>query len=119
MGIFTGFVFALMIYMVINPQKINAQDIVLYEIEKGEQFRDIPTIIEDKFGDCDCLACWRVAELQDIGIAARPYIKWRREGDRWIYHAVVWLPNGKIEDPSMALGMGGGKVVRRPIYVQP
>ena len=92
---------------------------VVYEIEKGEIFRDIPNIMADGHGDCDCLASWRVAELQDIGIAARPYIKWRKEGDRWIYHAVVWLPGNQIEDPSLALGMGGGRIVRRPIYVKP
>jgi hypothetical protein len=92
---------------------------VIYAIEKGEIFRDIPTLIEEGEGDCDCLACWRAAEYQNIGIAARPYIKWRRDGSRWIYHAVVWLPGDVIEDPSMALGMGGAKIIRKPVYVQP
>jgi hypothetical protein len=92
---------------------------VVYKVEKGEIFRDIPNIIKDGCGDCDCLACWRVAELQDIGIAARPYLKWRKEGPRWIYHALVWLPGEQIEDPSLALGMGGGKILRKPIYVAP
>lgn len=92
---------------------------VIYKIEQGEIFRDIPTIIDDGGGDCDCLASWRVAELQAIGINARPYIKWRKEGQRWIYHALVMLPGGRVEDPSLALGMGGGKIVAKPIYVKP
>lgn len=92
---------------------------VVYKMEKGEVFRDIKHIMDNGGGDCDCLSCWRVAELQQIGIKARPYIKWRKEGKNWIYHALVWLPNGYIEDPSLALGMGGGKILRRPIYVKP
>ena len=108
------------IWLELHPETPTLYDSdVVYEIEKGELFRDIPNLIADGKGDCDCLASWRVAELRDIGIAARPYIKWRKEGNRWIYHAVVWLPGGKIEDPSLALGMGGAKIVRRPIYIQP
>lgn len=91
---------------------------VTYEVEKGEIFRDIPTLIEEGKGDCDCLAGWRVAELQNIGVNARPYLKWRKEGDKWIYHALVMLPGGQVEDPSLALGMGG-KIISKPIYVQP
>ena len=92
---------------------------VVYEMEKGELFRDIPTLMEDGVGDCDCLASWRVAELQAIGVNARPYIKWRKVGQQWIYHALVALPGGQIEDPSLALGMGDGKIIARPIYVAP
>jgi hypothetical protein len=41
------------------------------------------------------------------GIRAKPYAKWRR-GPRgnYHYHALVHLPDGRLEDPSLVLGMG-------------
>lgn len=92
---------------------------VVYAPEKGEIFRDIPTLIEEGNGDCDCLSCWRTAELRAIGVAAEPYIKWRREGDKWVYHALTRHPGGQIEDPSLALGMDGVKILARPVFVTP
>lgn len=91
---------------------------VIYVREKGtEIWQDIPTILEHGKGDCEDLASWRVAELQAAGIAARPYIKWRKTGDHYTYHALVWLPGDRIEDPSIALGMHG-KVIGKPVYVE-
>ncbi len=74
-----------------------------------DAWKDIPTILEDGHGDCEDLACWRAAELRHAGIPCRPYIKWRqsKEGRGMIYHVVVWWPDGRIEDPSLALGMKG------------
>lgn len=92
---------------------------VIYKIEKGENWKDIPNIIDDGWGDCEDLACWRTAELQYAGVKARPYIKWRKVGRLWVYHALVWRPGNKIEDPSLALGMHGGKIIRKPIFVNP
>jgi len=44
------------------------------------------------------------------GIAAKPFAKWRRgpEGN-YHYHAIVLMPDGRLEDPSLVLGMGKEK----------
>ena len=74
----------------------------------GEHFRDIPALIENREGDCDNVACYRVAELRHRGIAAQPYITWRRRPTGGMtYHALVRWPDGSSEDPSLLLGMGG------------
>jgi hypothetical protein len=72
-----------------------------------ERWRDIPSVLRDGWGDCEDLACWRAAELVEReGIAARPTYRWRRRPGITIYHIVVRLPDGRIEDPSRKLGMG-------------
>jgi hypothetical protein len=92
----------------------------IYVPERGtEIWQDIPNVIKAGSGDCEDLACWRVAELKYAGIAARPYIKWRKKKNSWIYHAVVRLPNGKIEDPSLALGMNDHPITRKPVFTTP
>lgn len=57
--------------------------------------------------DCEDLACWLAAEYRQRGIAARPVFYSRMRNGLLIYHIVVMLPNGSIEDPSRMLGMGG------------
>lgn len=44
------------------------------------------------------------------GIKAKPFAKWRRgpQGN-YHYHAIVFLPDGRLEDPSLVLGMGREK----------
>lgn len=77
-------------------------------VGNGEHFRDIPRIIENGGGDCDNVASWRAAELCELGIAAKPYITWRKRPDGGTtYHVVVLWPDGTHEDPSLLLGMGG------------
>lgn len=41
------------------------------------------------------------------GIPAKPFAKWRRgpQGN-YHYHALTYLPDGRLEDPSLVLGMG-------------
>jgi hypothetical protein len=74
----------------------------------GEHFREIPRIIENGGGDCDNVAAWRVAELRERGIPAKPYITWKRRADGGMtYHVIVRWPDGTSEDPSLLLGMGG------------
>ena len=74
----------------------------------GERFRDIGVLLERGSGDCDNVACWRVAELRQGGIRARPYLKWRtNDNGGTTYHALVIWPDGSSEDPSLLLGMGG------------
>lgn len=92
---------------------------VLYRLEpKTEIWQDIPTTLARGFGDCEDLACWRIAELQQEGIAAMPYITWRKRRDGGtVYHALVRHPDGLIEDPSRALGMHGHPITRSPVYI--
>lgn len=41
------------------------------------------------------------------GIKAKPFAKWRRgPTGAFHYHALVQLPDGRLEDPSLVLGMG-------------
>jgi hypothetical protein len=44
------------------------------------------------------------------GIPAKPFAKWRRgpQGN-YHYHALTFLPDGRLEDPSLVLGMGREK----------
>jgi hypothetical protein len=70
-----------------------------------EEFAAIPKILSRGWGDCDDLAPWRVAELQEAGEAARIRITWRRPGGRRLYHVLVRRADGRIEDPSRLLGM--------------
>jgi hypothetical protein len=136
-----------------------------YETEKGtEIWPDIPSLLmgtmgkgiyPGHWGDCEDLACYRVAELRELpfhyerpapwnkkktefadprfpqpavkggpvpmsgqanwaswkkvkgGIRAMPFAKWRRgpQGN-YHYHALTYLPDGRLEDPSLVLGMG-------------
>lgn len=72
----------------------------------GECFREIPRIRENGGGDCDNVACWRAAELRELGINAVPYITWRFRADGGTtYHVIVRWPDGTAEDPSLLLGM--------------
>ena len=140
-----------------------------YETEKGtEIWPDIPSLLmgtmgkgvyPGPWGDCEDLACYRVAELRELpwhyeriapwkrrkddgkpniemadprfpqgdaeraasaakrdwpgwkrvkgGIPAKPFAKWRRgpQGN-YHYHALTLIPDGRLEDPSLVLGMG-------------
>lgn len=86
----------------------------------NEIWQDIPTMLKTRFGDCEDLACWRAAELNFAGIRARPYLKWRESGPKTSqFHAVVRWPDGRIEDPSAALGMNGMPIIAQPVFVSP
>lgn len=90
-------------------------DIVNILAKTGQEF-------PGAWADCEDLSCWRVAELRESdrhiengkivggGVKARPFAKWRRgpEG-QFNYHALVLLPDGRLEDPSLTLGMGREK----------
>jgi hypothetical protein len=73
-----------------------------------EDWQDVLTTISRGTGDCEDLACWRVAELRvRHGIDAKPYFSFRPVGPgKTLYHIQVLHPDGRIEDPSKALGMG-------------
>jgi len=71
-----------------------------------EEFAAIPEVLRRGWGDCDDLAPWRVAELQEAGERARIRITWRRRPNgRRLYHVVVRRADGRVEDPSRLLGM--------------
>lgn len=91
---------------------------VLYRLENGtENWQDVPTTFDKGYGDCEDLACWRAGELQAMGIPALPYITWRKTPSGTIYHALLRWPDGKIEDPSRALGMHGHPITRAPVFI--
>lgn len=73
-----------------------------------EEFALIPVIYARKWGDCDDLAPWRVAELRERGEPAKIRIQWKTSsGGGKLYHIVVRRADGRIEDPSRILGMKG------------
>lgn len=98
------------------------------------EWQDILDTFARKLGDCKDLAAWRVAELRRRGIWARCYIRYKlkpvRVGGQGktisLYHVLVQLPDGRLEDPSRLLGMGadpwapmlGQRAARRPPHSQ-
>ena len=71
-----------------------------------EKWLSTPWVLQAGAGDCEDLACWRAAELQRAGEAARPIVRSRRVGDNaMLYHVLVRRASGAIEDPSARLGM--------------
>lgn len=106
-------------WMLAHPRTPKLYDSsVVYKPEiDTEIWQDIPTTLELGDGDCEDLACYRAGELQAQGIPAMPYVTWRRVNGRTIFHALVRWPNGLIEDPSLALGMHGAPITRRPMFI--
>jgi hypothetical protein len=81
---------------------------VRYEEEPPgrDEWQDIPETIRRREGDCEDLACWRLAELRVRSLEdARPFVKRAIDGPRTIYHVAVRRSDGRIEDPSRILGM--------------
>src|SRR6478735_4983930 len=75
-----------------------------------DKLLDIPGILEQGWGDCLHLSCWRVAELREQGekdaqlaYTWKPVIIQGRQGR--LFHCIVRRANGQIEDPSRVLGM--------------
>ncbi len=103
-----------------TPTLYESKVIYFFDPRYLDAWKDIPTIIKDGQGDCEDLACWRLAEIHKAGIrGARPFLRWRKNPKGgYTYHVLVRWPDGRIEDPSMALGMRGA-VVRRPVFVEP
>jgi hypothetical protein len=73
---------------------------VKYKRERGrENWRAIPAVLAAGNGDCEDLAAWRAAELQNQGKQARAVLIKIRPKQ---YHVVV-ESGGKREDPSRLL----------------
>lgn len=72
-----------------------------------EEWQDIPNMLRTGNGDCEDLACWRVAELRvRHGVKAKPRLTYKKAGAMFRYHVTVQYPDGRVEDPSRKLGMG-------------
>lgn len=105
--------------------------VVYREDEDGEEnWADCLECLRVGHADCDRLVAWRAAELREAGIDCEPVVKWQhltyeqaraigypeygadgkpcvsREFGLWLVHCCVRFPDGSIEDPSKALGMG-------------
>lgn len=99
---------------VANRRDVAATLSLIQDVFGGERFRDYGRVLENGGGDCDNLACIRVAELRQAGIKAKPFMTHRKRlGGGTTYHALVrWppipgVPYETTEDPSLLLGMGG------------
>jgi len=72
----------------------------------AEVWKTPPYCIADGYADCEDLACWLAAQrFVREGIDARPAYTFKKIGNLSLYHIVVKLPDGTIEDPSKKLGM--------------
>jgi hypothetical protein len=76
-----------------------------------EFWQDIATTTEKGYGDCEDLACHRIAELREVfRRQASPAVTYRVGPDgSYKFHALVGVrgPSGwRMEDPSRKLGMG-------------
>ena len=89
---------------------------IRYEREKGtEEWKDIGWVLKDGVGDCEDLACARIAELRRDGIAARPWIKWSQmPGGGYLYHAILWRPTAKKNLPPKTRVRGKPTIWRAP-----
>lgn len=79
---------------------------IRYAREPGgqEDWKTARDVAAHGYGDCEDLATYRAAEYWVRGIKAMPHVLTITPRLR---HVVVRLPDGKIEDPSKKLGMGG------------
>ncbi len=84
---------------------------IVYKEEKNEAFCPIPAVQMRGWGDCDDLAAWRAAELNEAGeTGARAVVRKSRSGVPGRWHAVVRRADGTEEDPSLRCGMPNGKM---------
>ncbi len=113
-GMLDALILADTLYLQANPQTPGVYESnLVYEPEEigRDDWRDIPSVLDHKGGDCEDLACYRVAELRHRnGEAAEAYVTWKlvkskRYGTFTLYHIRVKRADGTIEDPSKVLGM--------------
>lgn len=71
--------------------------------ESCERFLTALQLLEERFGDCKDLACYRAAELRLAGEHATAFAVPSSLG----FHVKVRRADGGIEDPSIRLGMKG------------
>ena len=82
-----------------------------------EEFADCLTVLRRGWGDCDDLAPFLCAELQeyegDENADLRLYWRKDKRGRPRLFHVQVRHGDGYIEDPSRYLGMAGAPRTRR------
>lgn len=81
---------------------------VVYQTEpRGEESFSTPLLVKERgYGDCADLSLWRVAELRNAGVPAAYDIYIQHPSRlRRVFHVRVRLPDGRVEDPSVKLGM--------------
>ena len=81
---------------------------VRYEREKlkrgqPEHWQVADTLLRNRRGDCEDIACYEVARLRAMGVRAAPLLEHQVGG---YYHCVVQLPDGRVYDPCLGVGMG-------------
>lgn len=105
-------------YLLLRPETPTLYESgVRYEEEPPgrDEWQDIPDTIVRRRGDCEDLACWRMADLR-LGRAeahepnARFFISADdlpdgTGGTVHTFHIMIHRENGQIEDPSRRLGM--------------
>lgn len=78
----------------------------LREPRGKERWLEVPIVRARGGGDCEDLACWRIAELRLSGDgAARASWIVQRSASGVLVHVMVRHGNGDLEDPSRLLGM--------------
>lgn len=73
-----------------------------------ENWQGIEDIIREGHGDCEDLSAWRIAELRNRGVRAKPHViraNPNRDGRWHIMVAVYRRGRRTVEDPSKELGM--------------
>jgi len=77
--------------------------------DTGDEWRDVPAVLQSRGGDCKDLCAWRCAELWLAGErGAAPRIVWIEDDthpNEALYHVIVQRADGRYEDPSALLGM--------------
>lgn len=78
------------------------------EVQTGkarERWKDIATLLQDRWGDCKDLTAWRLAELWKMGVNAKAESTVTRMGRALLFHTYIRYPDGRTEDPAKTLGM--------------
>jgi hypothetical protein len=77
---------------------------------KPNPFSASPSSKSNPFDEASGIATWPGWKRVEGGIKAKPFAKWRRgPTGNYHYHALTYLPDGRLEDPSLVLGMGREK----------
>jgi hypothetical protein len=78
---------------------------IRFQPDDGDTWQDARDTLERGAGDCEDLAAFRAGELRArLGLDARPFAR-VEPGSPPLYHALVRMPDGSVEDPSAILGM--------------
>ncbi len=97
-----------MVYLLAHPTtpRLYKSGVIYQREGSPENWKDIPTAIEDGWDDCEGLSAWLASELRVYGNMPAATVKLIRQGKRRYWHAIVKdLLTNKQYDPSKVLGM--------------